>query len=35
VEPARYRKTDMAEAVPQTNRQPLMSSVDMVGIVKN
>jgi len=35
VEPARYRKTDLAVAAPETNHQPLISSVNMVGIVKN
>jgi multidrug efflux pump subunit AcrB len=35
VEPARYRDADIAVADPETNHQPLISSVDMVGIVKN
>lgn len=35
VESARYRIADKAVAAPETSRQPLISSVDMVGIAKN
>jgi hypothetical protein len=33
VEPARDRKTDLVVADPETHHQPLISSVDMEGIV--